>query len=160
MADGGVPLAARRLYRAALSADPQSSVAAASWAKIMADNGDMDGADELYQRAVQGFPRNPEVQFEYGCFLEGRMRDRGLAEVMYHKVLEANPKHVGCLNNLGNFAILRNDTHAAEDLYRRAMEVSLPPPGPPRRASLPFLPLEVDKATPCLDVWRVPFFGG
>lgn len=113
-----------RLFRAALFADPQSSTAAAACAEILDERGDMEGADELYQRAVQGYPRDPEIQFEYGCFLEDKMKDATLAHVMYSKVHHTNPKHVGCLNNLGNIALMKNDTHTAEEMYRKAMEVA------------------------------------
>jgi Tfp pilus assembly protein PilF len=113
-----------RLFRAALFADPQSSTAAAACAEILDQKGDTEGADELYQRAVQGYPRDPEIQFEYGCFLEEKMKDATLAHVMYDKVLQTNPKHLGCLNNMGNIALMKNDTHTAEEMYRKAMEVA------------------------------------
>jgi hypothetical protein len=33
-------------------------------------------------------------------------------------VVQANPRHTGCINNLGNIALTRNDSHAAEDLFK------------------------------------------
>lgn len=52
----------------------------------------MDAADAFFQRAVQGWPRDQDIQFAYACFLQNQVKDLTAAEIMYSKVLQARAR--------------------------------------------------------------------
>jgi tetratricopeptide (TPR) repeat protein len=95
-----------------------------SLAGTLAEEGDLDGAESYYLRALDLDPADASAWVGLGLrvYQEQGMLDR--AESCYRKALEVRPGYAGALYNLGLAAELRNRPAEAESLYLETIRLN------------------------------------
>lgn len=86
-------------------------------------NGQLEGAEQLYQRLLEAAPGHPDVLHLLGMVRHqmGRSDD---AVSLIAQAIEAQPDFAGFHNNLGNIHMQRGQTADATVAYERAIELA------------------------------------
>jgi tetratricopeptide (TPR) repeat protein len=95
-----------------------------SLAGALADQGDLEGAESYYLRALERNPADASAWVGLGLrvYQKQGMLDR--AESCYREALEMRPDYAGALYNLGLVAELRNRPAEAESLYLETIRLN------------------------------------
>lgn len=119
---------AEAAYRRALAVVPESPDALIGLAAAQADGGDLAGAGQTLERAIDSQPRYAASHTEYGILLlrQGRPRD---AVVPFQRVTDLEPDNAGAFNNLGVAHLNAGDFAQAADAFARSLAIE------PRRSS-------------------------
>lgn len=83
---------------------------------------DFKEATEKFETAVQQFPKESNVHFRYGAFLNPQASDRGIEEIK--KAVELAPDNVPALLGLTAIYLKRQDTDNALEYGERAVKAS------------------------------------
>ncbi len=95
-----------------------------SLAGTLADEGDLEGAESYYSRALEMNPRDAAAWLSLGLRV---YQERGMlarAESCYRQALGVRPDYAGAIYNLGFLAELKNQPEEAESLYLEAIRLS------------------------------------
>ncbi|TQD42253.1 tetratricopeptide repeat protein [Actinomyces johnsonii] len=123
--EGASPSSTNAMFQRAIDATPEidATVLGAYAIFLHTVRGDVDQAEQMYQRAIDADPTNANILGAYATFLKNIRGDMDQAEQMYQRAIDADPHHA---NNLGNYAIflhtVRGDTDQAEQMYQRAID--------------------------------------
>ena len=109
-----------QLYRRAIEADPESTVALSRLADALLWRGELEAAEAPIYRALTLNPDSSEVQNTLGLFYWAR----GLPEagVAFERAVELNPSNPDALSNLAGWRWFNIQTDGVADLFRRALE--------------------------------------
>jgi tetratricopeptide (TPR) repeat protein len=111
------------VLRALADAQPPSAAAFQALGEYWAAAGRYVEAAEVLGRAVQAFPGDTDVRFQYAAMLERQKRTDD-AEKAFREVLASDPEHAPALNYLGYMLAERPDRLAdALDLVKRAVAI-------------------------------------
>jgi DNA-binding winged helix-turn-helix (wHTH) protein/TolB-like protein/TPR repeat protein len=114
---------AKENLRRALELKPDSSDALITLGTIeMGSDWDWKKAEETLRHAVDAAPNSPTARMRYGALLV-RIRKFDEAEVEFQKQIELDPLSVSGITNLGMALFCKKDFAAADDQYRKAMEL-------------------------------------
>jgi Tfp pilus assembly protein PilF len=84
--------------------------------------GDLEGAEEFFQRAVNAGGNDAVTLGWYANFLADSRGDRSAAEVTYKRAIKADPNNAAVLNDYAVFLSQQHhDPDGAEEIYRRAL---------------------------------------
>jgi Tfp pilus assembly protein PilF len=113
------PQPAARLYKEVLQSDPKHAAALHRLAVVHAELGDIEAADDCFQKALRVDDQNAEVHNDYGyfCYLVRRWDD---SESHLLRALELNPLLLAAHNNLGLLSAERGDLDLAVRHFRDA----------------------------------------
>jgi superkiller protein 3 len=90
--------------------------------RALQDKGDLEGAVDKFQRALQADPANDVTRNEYAfALIQIRQPDRGIQES--RKVLERKPDDTSALMNIGYAYLKTGDFDGAEKVYRQAIAI-------------------------------------
>jgi len=95
--------------------------------RLYQEMGNAQGARDALNRAQQAAPRNAEVAYQYGQFLE-KLGDLDGAEVQYLRALSNTPGHVASHLALGGLYRKRNDTVRSRQQYSAALDAGASDP--------------------------------
>jgi len=112
------------LFERAVKEHPSHVAILIKFAGVRKACGDLDGAQELYQRASQlEGPTNGDARGAYAVFLHSVRSDSAVqAEAMYASAAEADPLHANNLSNFGLFlSDVKGDLASAELRYLQAL---------------------------------------
>ena len=117
---GASPSSTNAMFQSAIAADPTNATTLGTYAIFLHTiRGDMDQADNMYQRAIAA---DPTYLGMYAIFLHAVRGDMDQAENMYQRAIAADPTDA---NSLGAYALLlhtiRGDMDQAENMYQRAI---------------------------------------
>ncbi len=111
---------AERAYRAALAVDPDLGLALHYLGVILYQQGDLERALPLLDRAVARVPQEPEFHNNRGIALTAAQRhDEAIAA--FRQALALRPEHAATLNNLGLALHANGEPHAARAAYEQAI---------------------------------------
>lgn len=117
------PSRAEKIYREGIEANPNSSVLLGMFALFLERQGDMDGADAFYKRAITANATDADNLVNYAVFLETVRKDFDGAETLYKRTIEIEPRGAVTLGNYANFLqTARKDMEGAEAFYKRAID--------------------------------------
>ncbi len=111
------------LYKRALDARPEFTLARTNLGELLAKQGDLSGAVREYGQAAQDAPESPEIQYNLARHLAAAGRTEE-AQAAYQKAVALNPKDVRAWNNLGLLLAQQGNGAGAEQAYRSALEQS------------------------------------
>jgi tetratricopeptide (TPR) repeat protein len=95
--------------------------------RLYQDMGNTQGARDALIRAQQAAPRNPEVAYQYGQFLEDQ-GDLDGAQAQYLRALSNKPDHVASHLALGGLYTQRDDSVRARQEYSAALDAGASDP--------------------------------
>ena len=97
------PEQAARLYEQILKSEPKHSAALHRLAVVYSEQGEIDGAEKCFQKALRIDDQNADLHSDYGyyCYLVRRWSD---AETHLQRAIELNPSLLAAHNNLGLLA--------------------------------------------------------
>lgn len=129
--------AARARLREALSLEPENLAILLRTAEISTQVGELDDAEDLYRRAVQANPEDPDVLELYAQFLYFNRSDMARAESLYRKVMLSSDADANVRGNLAQLVLSlgRMEEGAALVAEARALDN---PPHPALRLELNF----------------------
>ena len=123
--EGASPSLTNAMFQRAIDADPEidATVLGAYAIFLETVQGDMDQAQQLYQRAIDADPTNANILGAYATFLKNIPGDMGQAEQLYQRAIDADPTNA---NILGAYALFlhtkRGNIDQAEQMYQRAID--------------------------------------
>jgi protein O-mannosyl-transferase len=109
-----------RLWRHALSIDPESSYAHNNLANALADQGRLDEATVEVREVLRINPRDAEGYYNLGNFL-ARQGKLGEAVDRFHEALQIRPDHAEAHYDLGNALARRGELDVAVVHFRQAL---------------------------------------
>ncbi len=95
--------------------------------QLYQDMGNPQGARDALERAQRAAPRDAEVAYQYGQFLEKQGDSKG-AEAQYQRALTNTPSHVPSHLALGGLYAKSNDTVRASQQYNAALDAGASDP--------------------------------
>ena len=122
---------------AAAQANPGGPELAAA-ARFRADNGDLEGAEDRYVRAVRAAPKDPGILGQYAAFLASERADPAGAWYFYELALQQAPQDVDLLAKAGRVLWADGKVDEAERALSSALEVD-----PEHQATLELLAMLV-----------------
>jgi tetratricopeptide (TPR) repeat protein len=100
--------------------------------RLYQDMDNVQGARHVLDRAQRAAPRDPEVAYQYGQFLEAQGDTDG-AEAQYGRALANAPDHVPSRLALGALYAARHDTARASQQYSAALDAGASNPAELKR---------------------------
>ena len=122
--EGASPSSTNAMFQRAIDATPEidATVLGAYAIFLHTVRGDVNQAEQMYQRAIDAEPTNANVLDKYAFFLHTVGGDMDQAQDMYQRAINADPDNA---NTLGNYAILLqtlcNDPDRVENMYQQAI---------------------------------------
>ena len=119
---------ALRQFLAATNAYPSHSAILVKFASFKKYCGDLDGAEELFKKAVEVASKLPGEQQgdalgAFAVFLHAVRQDVSRARDMYERAAAADPSHANNLSNFGLFLCdVAHEPASAEAMYEAALE--------------------------------------
>jgi tetratricopeptide (TPR) repeat protein len=108
-------------------ANRNNAAALLSLSRLYQDMGNVQGARDALERAQQAAPRDPEVAYAYGQFLE-QLGDGKGAETQYQRALTVAPGHVLAHLALGGLYAKNHDLVRASQQYSAALDAGASDP--------------------------------
>ena len=141
--------AAEIKFRAALSLDPDYSIAHSNLAFVLASQGAYDGAITSYQAAIEQLPRYAVFRYNLGnLYLLLERTDEALLSLQ--EAIRLDPGYVQACNELGNVYILREQWAEAREALEKGL--ALDPSFAPLHKNLARVALAEGKAGEAIDL--------
>mmetsp|Transcript_52764 Transcript_52764/g.123404 ORF Transcript_52764/g.123404 Transcript_52764/m.123404 type:complete len:293 (+) Transcript_52764:71-949(+) len=109
-------------YLAALQLSEDSGALYNEVGRFMLSNGQLNGAESLFNKALDADPTNPEYRYRLGVVLQQKGRTQEAAEA-FAQSLRQNPRFVGALFNLGIVHRELGDHRSAAEDFRRILQI-------------------------------------
>ena len=91
-------------------------------ARQLESRGKLEPAREIYSDLLLKHPRNPDIQHRLAVVCT-RLQRYGEAKSLYTRALEADPRNVSLLTDMGYFYYLRGDSVEAELMLKKAIHI-------------------------------------
>lgn len=88
------------------------------------ERGDIDQAQEMYQRAIDADPHHADILGNYALFLETVRGDMDQAQDMYQRAITADSHNVTSLGNYSQFLFAKSDDTKAISLTEKAITLA------------------------------------
>jgi len=88
------------------------------------ERGDMDQAQEMYQRAIDADPHHADILGNYAYFLNTVRGDMDQAQDMYQRAIDADPTNAIFLGNYAQVLFARSDDMEAISLAEKAISLA------------------------------------
>ncbi len=118
-------VSAAQHYESALQLDPENFGNIANYATLLAEQGDLDRADELHRHAIELAPRDMGLKYNYAVFLKHERGDAETAEAQFREALNEAPADSRILAGYADLlAEQSNRRLEADALFRRALDAN------------------------------------
>lgn len=116
--------AAEEEYKTAMKLDPTEVRVVTNYALMLQVAERDEEAQNMFQRAVDMSPDEPDCMCNLAQFLHVRLRQHKAARKMYRKALRCDPDHVQSLVNLGTLIGKHKGNYSeAQRLFERALDI-------------------------------------
>ena len=124
--EGASPSSTNAMFQRAIDATPEidATVLGAYAIFLHTIQGDMDQAEQMYQRAITADPTNATNLANYATFLHTVRRDMDQAKQMYQRAIDADPHHANTLGNYAQILFAKSNDMEAISLAEKAITLA------------------------------------
>ena len=113
---------ALKLYARAIEAGPRSTATLTRYGQLLRSKGDIEGAEDMLNRAVGSNPESAEALGALAAFYHGVRKSAEVIAPLYERAIAADATHANNLSNSGLFlSDVIHDPRRAEEAYAQAL---------------------------------------